>query len=128
MVTVTFAVSAAALVKAGAGVASTITDGTLFVGTDHAIEVWITEAESLINVITRRNWTDDYSSLNNDVKKVLQGAASDLAAINAIIYDMGGYTSREEAQTMINVLRDSAIRAMSLLKDKKVEDFIDAET
>jgi hypothetical protein len=37
---------------------------------------------------------------------------------------MAGYTSRTEAEDMINILRDGALRGLSLLKDKKVQDFM----
>ena len=54
--------------------------------------------------MTRRNWSDDYAALNGDVKKVLQEAASNMAAVYVIQYDMFLYTQIEEAQTMINIL------------------------
>jgi hypothetical protein len=37
---------------------------------------------------------------------------------------MSGYTSRIEAEDLINVLRDAALRGLALLKDKKITDFI----
>jgi len=51
--------------------------------------------------------------------------ASNLAAIMVIQYDFSGFTSRIEAEDMINVLRDAALRGMSILRDKKQQDFID---
>ena len=48
----------------------------------------------------------------------------DIAAIYGITYDMSGFTSRIEAEDMINVLRDSALRGLSLLRDQKVVTFI----
>lgn len=65
---------------------------------------FIAQAESFINVATLYNWSDDYSSLNADVKGVLKEAGSSLAAIYVINYDMSGFTSRQEALVMINVL------------------------
>ena len=62
------------------------------------------QAESFVNVATRYNWSDTYSTLNDDVKGVLEEAVSNLAAIYMISYDMSGYTSRIEAEDMINVL------------------------
>ena len=38
---------------------------------------------------------------------------------------MSGYTSRTEAEDMINVLRDAALRGMSLLRDKKTKEILD---
>lgn len=120
MVTTTFCNSGAALVKAGDGVA-TITHHE---GSDFIIDIWINQAESLINTVCRYNFTDGYASLNTDVKYILNDIASSLAAIYCIIYDMSGYNSRIEAEDMINVLRDSALRGLSLLRDKKAQEFL----
>lgn len=83
----------------------------------------MTEVESYINVKTRHNWSDAYTGLNADMKGVLKEAASCLAAIYVIQYDMDGYASRIEAEDMINILRDAAIRALKVI-DKKAQDFI----
>ena len=37
---------------------------------------------------------------------------------------MSGFTSRVEAEDMINILRDKALFAISILRDKKVQKFI----
>lgn len=87
-------------------------------------DAWIKDAESLINCICKYNFSDNFATLNADVKYLLREAASNLAAIYAITYDMSGFTSRIEAEDMINVLRDAALRALALLRDKKVIDFI----
>ena len=86
--------------------------------------VYIKQAECLINNFCRFNYLGTYSTLNADVKLLLQEVASNIAAIYAIIYDMSGYTSRVEAEDMVNVLRDAALRGLSLLRDKKTQDFI----
>ena len=81
-------------------------------------------AESTCNTVARFNFSDVYATLNADVKGLLSDICSSLVAIEAISYDMGGYSSRIEAEDMINVLRDGALRGLSLLRDKKVQDFI----
>jgi len=86
---------------------------------------YMTQAESLINTITRFNWSDAYSGLNADTKGILKEVSSNLAAIYAIQYDMSGFTSRIEAEDMINILRDAALRGLSVLRDKKAKEFID---
>tara|TARA_R100000049_G_C1859513_1_gene23572 strand:+ start:141 stop:506 length:366 start_codon:yes stop_codon:yes gene_type:complete len=85
---------------------------------------YMTQAESLINVATRYNWSDAYSGLNADVKGILKEVASNLAAIYVIEYDFSGFTSRIEAEDMINVLRDAALRGLSILRDLKQQDFM----
>lgn len=107
--------------KAGAGASATATAEAY---TNH----FIGEAESEINVLTRYNWSDDYASLNGDVKEILRQAASNLAAIYVISYDMSGYTSRTEAENIVNILRDSYLRCLSILRDKKAQTFIQGAT
>lgn len=85
---------------------------------------YVAQAEGLINSICRYNFSDNYGSLNVDVKTILKEVASNLAAIYVISYDMSGYTTRTEAEDMINVLRDGALRGLSILKDKKVQEFV----
>ena len=89
------------------------------------INDFMTQAESEINVATRKNWSDAYSELNADVKGILKQAASNLAAIYVITYDMSGYTSRTEAESMVNILRDGYLRCISILRDVKARDFTD---
>jgi len=115
----TMALSGACLIKAGANVSSE------FTGAD-AETNWntlIAQAESIVNVNVRYNFTDVYAALNDDVRFILQQIVSDISAIYAINYDMSGYTTRAEAETMINVLRDRAIYGLSMLRDKKQETF-----
>jgi len=81
--------------------------------------------ESMINVMCRYNFSDAVTAgLNVDVKGLLSNIVSSLVAIEAICYDMSGYTSRIEAEDMINVLRDSALRDLSILRDQKAQDYI----
>ena len=87
-------------------------------------DAWIADAESLINCVCRFNFSDAYAGLDVDVKCLLRQVASDLVAIYCIAYDMSGFTSRVEAEDMINVLRDSALRGLALLRDKKCVDFM----
>ncbi len=113
-----FATTAEVSRKAGAGASATA-------NVEAYINDFMTQAESFINVASRNNWSDSYSGLNVDVKGLLKEAASNLAAIYVINYDMSGYDSRTEAEDKINVLRDAALRAIAVLRDKKAETFID---
>lgn len=83
------------------------------------------QAESIVNVMTRKNWSDDYAGLNADVKSIVTDATASLVAIEAIKYDMSGYTSRSEAESMIVVLRDAFLRDIQVLKDIKRQTFAD---
>lgn len=112
-----FATTAEVERKAGAGASATSK-------AEAYVNDYMTQVESLINAMTRYNWSDAYAGLNADVKGLLKEVASDLAAIYVIQYDMSGYTSRIEAEDMINVLRDAALRGISILRDKKTQTFI----
>jgi len=88
------------------------------------INFYLTCAESLINNVCRYNFSDNYAGLNVDVKGSLKDCAASLAAVDVITFDMSGFTSRTEAEDMINVLRDKALRVLSILRDQKVQDFM----
>ena len=112
-----FATTAEVGYKAGAGKSATSS-------AEAYVNSFMTQVESFINVTTRYNWSDNYTALNVDVKGLLKEVASDLAAIYVIIYDMSGYTSRLEAQTMLDVLRDRAVKGLDLLKEKAHTDYM----
>ena len=112
----TLCISGAALLKAGANVS------TAFIEADYT--QLINQAESLINVDTRFNWTDVYSTLDVDLKYILEDVCSSLAAMSLINYDTSGYTTRGEALTMLDVLDDKANKGLKILQDIKAQDFI----
>ncbi len=81
-------------------------------------------ADALIDTSSRYNFSGAYSTIAVNIKPILTDTASSLAAINLIAYDMSGYTSRGEAESMITILRDGALRNLAILRDKKVQDFM----
>ena len=88
-------------------------------------DVYVLNVEALINSLTRYNWSDAVTAgLNADVQGILTEASACLCAIYVIQWDMSGFTSRVEAEDMINILRDRALFAISILRDKKVQKFI----
>ncbi len=89
-----------------------------------ATDVYVLEVESMVNVLTRYNWSDAFAGLNADVKNILKEVTSNICAIYVIQSDMSGFTSRIEAEDMINVLRDAAFRGLSILRDKKAQEFM----
>ena len=89
-----------------------------------ATDVYVLNVESLINSLTSYNWSDAYSSLNADVKGILTDAGASYCAMIVIMWDMSGFTSRAEAETMLDLLRDNFERDIQILKDKRIQDFI----
>ena len=104
-------VSGAVITKAGENVSTTL-------NTEYE-DYFIPQAEALINLNSRYDWIANYAAVETNVKAILEQLCSDLAAIYAIQYDMSGYTSRGEAESMITVLRDRALHSLQLLKDQK---------
>ena len=92
---------------------------------------YIAQAESVINCTARKVFAADtaaFTALPATTRQFLTQIASDLAALYAIQYDMSGFTSRVEAEDMINILRDRALQGLSLLLDKKVVLFLEQGT
>jgi hypothetical protein len=112
-----FCTTAEVQAKVGANANSTY-------NTETYINMYVAQAESFINCYCRFNFSDVYSSLNTDVKKILTEAASNLAASYVISADMSGFSQLAEAQTKLDYLKDRADAAIALLKDKNVQEFI----
>lgn len=113
-----FATSDEILVKAGENYDTSITEAR--------INALCLQVESYINSTVRYNFSDAYAGLNADVKGILSEVASNLVAMYIISYNMAGYTSRQEAQTMLDVLYHRAQQGITELKDKKTTDFMAA--
>ena len=112
-----FATSDEILLKAGTGVNTTAT-------TEARINALCKQAESYINVITRNNYSDSYSTLNEDVKQILSEAESNLVAIYLISFDLSGFTTRVEAEDILNILKVRFNEIMKILQDQTAVKFI----
>jgi hypothetical protein len=111
-----FATSDEILVKAGENYDTSVTEAR--------INALCLQVESFINNACRKNYSDAYAGLNADVKHLLSLIESNLVAIYIISYNMNTYTSRVEAEDMIQVLKQSASEALEILRDSKTETFI----
>ena len=89
-------------------------------------EEFIQQAESFVSAQSRIDWSGAYAALNKDVKYILEDHVSCLAGMMIINWDMSGYTSRLEAQTMLDVLDERFKKTGDLLKEKIATDFIKA--
>jgi len=89
------------------------------------VSQYVKEAEGIVCAVTRFNWLTSYLTYSDDVKYILNQVVSDLAAISIITYDPSGYTDIVEAETMINVYRESVARGLSLLRNQDVKKFIE---
>ena len=87
------------------------------------INQFMTEVESLINVITGNNYSDDFSGLNVDVKGTLKLAASEWAAMKVENFDIDAI-GRSTALQSTNVHLDVFDRCMAELKSKEAQKFM----
>jgi hypothetical protein len=108
-----FCTSGAVIHKAGTGASSAI------VLSGAILQEWYDQAEAQLCAATRYDWVTNSGAVLTNFKGIIGDAISDLCAMKIINYDMSGYTSRMEAQTMLDVLRDDYLRCVEVLKDDK---------
>lgn len=136
----TFCTSGQALIKAGKSVSPDFegldyTNGqpvsgavTLRLRDPRPIATIISGAEAVICAVTRKNYVSKYATLPIGKRLILQDACSNLAGIYLINYDMSSFSSRVEAEDHINILRDGFLRNISILRDKKAQDYVEDAT
>lgn len=87
--------------------------------------VFIKEAEAQLSAAARYDWVTNYASVSAIGKEILRDAASSYAAVQVINYDMSGFTTRQEALIMVNILWAGFQKVINLLeKDNNYKDFI----
>ncbi len=87
--------------------------------------VYIKKAEGKICLDTRYDWVTNYASVSTIGKEILREAASCYAAIAVINYDMSGFSSRQEALIMVNILWARYIDIIKrIADDNKYKEFI----
>jgi len=95
------------------------------------IDQWTSEVEAYINVLCQHNYSDDYSALNADVKKILTEACSNLVGIFGLSYKPSGEDgnmNRIEFEDRVNILWARFQQCIDVLKDDRTANFIDSET
>ena len=82
--------------------------------------------EAMINIATRFNWSAAVTAGSLDVSVL--GALTHVGACwiggDIVHDDMSGFTSRSEAQTMLDWLNNEVNRGLSFLRDKQVQTFM----
>ena len=114
-----FAKDADILLRVGTGASATVKTAGWF-------DTIIVNCEAIVNAATTFDFVkaNQATALNSSVAGIVLEATACLAAIEGIIWDMSGFTSRVEAEDMINVLRDRALFCIGILRDKKVQTFM----
>ena len=89
---------------------------------------YVLDVEAMINSATRVNWSDLVTAgLNADVEGILREASGCFCAIYALNFKptgQDGAMSRIEYEDRINILRDRALFAISILRSEQVQKFI----
>lgn len=83
---------------------------------------WCDQAEADLNAITRRDWISLSGSTLTNFKGILDDLTSDMVAMKIVNYDMGGYTSRLEGATILDVMRDNINRNLEALKNDNIKE------
>lgn len=108
--------SGAVKLKAGVNVSTSITAAQY--------TQLINEAEGFLSTQAKYDFVTNYSSVSTIGKTALQDGCSSYAALGAINYDMSGFTSRTEAQTMLDVNWSKVVEVVNLIKDDKYKSFV----
>ena len=109
----TLTTSGAAISKAGLNANSDI------IASSATLAKWSDQAEAAVSAITRKDWVADYGDVSTNFKAVLDDTVSDFIAMRIIGYDMTGYLSLAESQTILDVIRDNQVRNLEILKNMK---------
>lgn len=84
----------------------------------------INKAEGFVCAQGRYDYVTNYASLSAIGKEFLKDITSSKAAIEVINNNMAGFTSRTEAQVMLDVNYSNVVDCANLLRDGKYKDFI----
>ena len=84
----------------------------------------VAQAESFLSVLLRYNVVDNYAAIDADYKRILSEWAARYAATALIAYNMSGFTSRVEAENMINIHVFRMREIEKVLVDQKAVTFI----
>ena len=114
----TLCASAAAIAKAGLNANSAI------VASNAALARWSSEAESTFCDIARVDLVTAWATLKANGKEIAQKYCSADIAQNIVNYDMSGYSSRNEAIMILNMLENQKADAIKLIKDDKIKTYL----
>jgi len=119
----TMTLSAGVLIKAGANYSDDLNSGANGKTGKEIVDEFIEQAEAYINTITRYDWTTNWASIKANYQKIFTDLCENLAAMEAIKYDMDGY-GLQSAQTMLDVLKDRIDREFELLRLNEIQEIL----
>jgi len=102
-------------------------NATLLSGADYVF--LIDEAEAFISASSRYDWATNWPTISGTAGALsAREAVTSWAAINVIQNDMSGFTSRAEAQTMLDVLWSKVVECTNLIRDDNTRGFMQTGT
>lgn len=114
----TLSSSGACTISAGANVSSSL------LADSSKLNTISDEVEGYINTLCRYNVVGSFASLTSTSKNILASLHSALVAQKMISYDMSGYTNAQEADQMLNVLENTAVKCEELLTQDKSKKYL----
>jgi len=116
--TETITTAANAIVKAGSGANATITADTT------SLTLFINEGEAYLCNLVKYDLITNWGTLNAIYKLIFSEYVARYAAIQIITYNMAGYTSRIEAEDLINTHLYRLTIIEKILNDSSIKDFL----
>ena len=92
--------------------------------TADASDEWVLTAQGFLCNLVKYDIITNWATLNAIYKLLFTEYAGHYAAVMAIQYDMNGYTSRIEAEDMVNIHVFRMEKIQKLLEDSSVQDFM----
>ena len=82
------------------------------------------QVESFLSNFMRYNVVDNFGTLNNDLRRILSEYAARYCGMTLIAYNMAGFTTRTEAEDMINIHAWRMEKIEAILKEQRTETFL----
>ena len=92
--------------------------------TEAQFEELINQAEGFISAQARYDYVTNYASISDIGKQLLEDTCTSKAAMFVINNDMSGFSSRTEAQVMLDVNNSQVVDNINLLRDADFKQFV----
>jgi len=82
------------------------------------------QAEATFCTKTRYDWVANKTSVGTNFLQCIADAVSDLAALKVVAYDMSGYTTKREAETLLDFLTNNSDRIIADLRNEEFKEIL----
>lgn len=116
----TLSTSSAAIVKAGLAAS-----GGLIAGSAATLAKWSDQSESVLCLLTRKDWVADYAAVTANYKPLLDEWVACDVAQKIASYDPDAYSSTAKYQTQLDLLENTKQRIQNVLVEKEYQEVMD---